>query len=809
MLARLLLTLLLLVATPVAYAQTSPDLSSTPAGPPGPRGPQGPPGPMGPRGLPGGPPGPRGIAGPAGVAGPVGPPGPAGSQFITGSGAPSGGIGVDGEYYIDTVANVLYGPKFLGLWPAGIQLGYGAGSGTTITVLHGNPAGLPAFGPVDLTQDVTNNLPVTRLNGGTNASSSTVWFGDGTWKTPASSGTVASGTGPALAQYNAGTGTTVSASAMSGDCSLAQGGLITCLLTNGVAFGSAATKNTGLSGANIGLLNGNNTESGNNTHTGSETFNGSIGGSALVSYLASPAAIGGTAPAAGSFTALTATSLALNLGGDANGDIYYRNSGQIVKLPVGTAGQCLTVTGGLLPAWATGCGSSGSGLSGMTSGQLGVAGSATTITSSIAFSTTATANTIVEADGSNHIDNNLISGLPLTKIATEANNTFLGNQTGGTAVPQAMTATQATAVLNACTATVKGLVPAPPNSAQQFLRGDCTFALGSAGSALTDGATIAVNGTTPGRQTLTLSATGHTLQCPSGLAADEWFTFDITEGSGGSLPNGYLPKWDTCYQFPNYAPPVACAWNVTQNCLGVDTNAVSSVSCYSISATGLRCGPMLPYIGYGVLVRLNHTSASCGSGTTCSVAVSNVSPGDVVPIGVYWGKSPVGLTDVSFSDTLGNTCASVAGSYTATPAATDAVAIFYCTITTGGATDTFTGTWISSQSGMALNIAAVLGAAADAAIGNHANGTGTSLSVTTNGNVPQANDFVFSMMKACCTNISTLTAGQTLLDATFNGTNPNLDEYQVPTSGGATATNTATSSSSAGWAMSIAAFTHK
>lgn len=103
---------------------------------------------------------------------------------------------------------------------------------------------------VDLGTDVTGNLPVSRLNSGTNASAATVWCGNGTWCTPTGGGNVSNSGTPTSGQLPLWTSATVlqgvtvlpatNFPALTGDITTSAGNLATTIANNVVTFAKMA-----------------------------------------------------------------------------------------------------------------------------------------------------------------------------------------------------------------------------------------------------------------------------------------------------------------------------------------------------------------------------------------------------------------------------------------------------------------------------------------------------------------------------------------------------------------------------------------
>ena len=129
------------------------------------------------------------------------------------------------------------------------------------------------------------------------------------------------------------------------------------------------------------------------------------------------------------------------------------------------------------------------------------------------------------------IDSGVVS---LSKMADLATSTIIGRATAGTGVPEALTAAQATALLDAFTTTLKGLVPAPGSTSGKMLKDDGTWAtpLESITIALSDLTTAITVGT--GKETIRMpyafTVTAVRAYLATAQSSGSIFTVDINEG---------------------------------------------------------------------------------------------------------------------------------------------------------------------------------------------------------------------------------------------------------------------------------------
>lgn len=71
-----------------------------------------------------------------------------GRTILNGSGAPSGAIGADGDFYLDVASSRLYGPRTAGSWGTGVSLVGPTGpigpGGVILDAAQAVPPGTPA-----------------------------------------------------------------------------------------------------------------------------------------------------------------------------------------------------------------------------------------------------------------------------------------------------------------------------------------------------------------------------------------------------------------------------------------------------------------------------------------------------------------------------------------------------------------------------------------------------------------------------------------------------------------------------------------
>jgi hypothetical protein len=339
---------------------------------------------------------------------------------------------------------------------------------------------------------------------------------------------------------------------------------------------------------------------------------------------------------------------------------------------------------------------------------------------------------------------------------------------------------------------------------------------------LTDAATIALNAqkcitngkNSPAYQTVTLTASGHIIGCPSDTPAiGSGILFKVNEGTGP-----FKVSMAGCY----YVIPTLLdtAGNLILSGIANGINefycAVSDVSGANGFNSEYDCGSVNTSLGStSVYAGAPSAIAFCGGPVTTCAATVSVTAGDILAVWVQdCGTSQsctgtlVGLSSPPISGTGLSGCAKF------TNAEGGSNGIFahwaYCTVGTTNASLTVTASFTASAnqiSVVAINLHNAA-AAPDAGIGNIVNAaSGTSTSNTTNGNGRQSNGYILSgLMTLASTTITPATGANVIINSGSNGT---LIQSQLAYAPGATFTTNASWSTSTASTMIVIEVLHR
>ena len=302
------------------------------------------------------------------------------------------------------------------------------------------------------------------------------------------------------------------------------------------------------------------------------------------------------------------------------------------------SGVLTTTDGGATGAITVGVAANGIGNAQIRQGAaLSVIGNATNATANVADIVGTSANTVLQSTGTGLT----FAAVPLTALATQANDTVVGNISGGAAAPAALTQTQLTALINTFTASLSGAVPSGA-TAGQFLGagGWATPAYPSSASPSASIGLAAVDGTAATFMTSDSAPALSQAIAPTWTGAHTFEASPIIKGTSVLL------------NFYNSTPAVVGQIGTVEGWIGSGTDstdfAVGAIKALNLYVNGSTTAAL------GIATTGTVTipgGLAVEDGLTVSGAVGAFSDGFTVSAGTAEFEGPVECTD--FSSTTG------------------------------------------------------------------------------------------------------------------------------------------------------------